>query len=104
MPLHTQRPPPFRVLALYNSTWDAAHISFVEEANEWFPEQAAANGFTCTAGTDWDLLADGGGTRTRWVPFLHDLPQTAAQRTGFERDLHRPDRPGGHTRWPRTRW
>ena len=26
---------PFKVLALYNGTWDAAHISFVKEANEW---------------------------------------------------------------------
>ncbi|MEU1407302.1 ThuA domain-containing protein [Streptomyces sp. NPDC005728] len=75
---------PFRVLALYNGTWDAAHISFVKEANEWFPRQAAANGFTYTASNNWDLLANGGVNAYQVVLFLDDLPQTAAQRTGFE--------------------
>ncbi|MFF8537282.1 ThuA domain-containing protein [Streptomyces sp. NPDC015532] len=76
---------PFKVLALYNGTWDAAHISFVHEANDWFPKQAAANGFTYTASNNWDLLADGGVNAYQVVLFLDDLPQTAAQRAGFER-------------------
>ncbi len=75
---------PFRVLALYNGTWDAAHISFVREANQWFPQQAAANGFTYTASNDWDLLANGGVNNYQVVLFLDDLPQSAAQRAGFE--------------------
>ncbi|MGW3290146.1 ThuA domain-containing protein [Streptomyces sp. NPDC001002] len=75
---------PFRVLALYNGTWDAAHISFVHEANTWFPQQAAANGFTYTSSNNWDLLANGGVNSYQVVLFLDDLPQTAAQRTGFE--------------------
>ncbi|WP_330281141.1 ThuA domain-containing protein [Streptomyces sp. NBC_00588] len=75
---------PFKVLALYNGTYDAAHISFVHEANEWFPEQAAQNGFTYTASNNWDLLANGGVNQYQVVLFLDDLPQTAAQRTGFE--------------------
>ncbi|MFG2359273.1 ThuA domain-containing protein [Streptomyces sp. NPDC048521] len=75
---------PFKVLALYNGTWDAAHISFVKEANEWFPRQAAANGFTYTASNDWNLLANGGVNAYQVVLFLDDLPQTAAQRSGFE--------------------
>ncbi|MGW1158670.1 ThuA domain-containing protein [Streptomyces sp. NPDC002519] len=75
---------PFKVLALYNGTWDAAHISFVREANDWFPRQAAANGFTYTASNDWNLLANGGVNGYQVVLFLDDLPQTAAQRAGFE--------------------
>ncbi|MFJ9818706.1 ThuA domain-containing protein [Streptomyces sp. NPDC101151] len=75
---------PFKVLALYNGTWDAAHISFVKEANEWFPRQAAANGFTYTASNNWDLLTNGGVNTYQVVLFLDDLPQTAAQRAGFE--------------------
>ncbi|MCF1509735.1 ThuA domain-containing protein [Streptomyces glomeratus] len=77
--------PPFKVLALYNGTWDAAHISFVHEANDWFPKQAVANGFTYTASNDWSLLANGGVDGYQVVLFLDDLPQTAAQRAGFER-------------------
>ncbi|MFD5520019.1 ThuA domain-containing protein [Streptomyces sp. NPDC127066] len=75
---------PFKVLALYNGTWDAAHISFVHEANDWFPKQAAANGFTYTASNNWDLLGNGGVNAYQVVLFLDDLPQTAAQRAGFE--------------------
>ncbi|WP_329303213.1 ThuA domain-containing protein [Streptomyces sp. NBC_00659] len=75
---------PFKVLALYNGTWDAAHISFVHEANDWFPKQAAANGFTYTASNNWDLLGNGGVNAYQVVLFLDDLPQTSAQRAGFE--------------------
>ncbi|SNX55858.1 ricin-type beta-trefoil lectin protein [Streptomyces sp. TLI_55] len=75
---------PFKVLALYSGTYDAAHIDFGKEANAWFPQQAAANGFTYTASTNWDLLANGGVNTYQVVLFLDDLPQTSAQRTGFE--------------------
>ncbi|WP_438305693.1 ThuA domain-containing protein [Streptomyces sp. HUAS TT11] len=80
----TTQASPFKVLALYNGTWDAAHISFVHEANDWFPRQAAANGFTYTASNDWNLLANGGVNGYQVVIFLDDLPQTASQRAGFE--------------------
>jgi len=75
---------PFKVLALYSGTYDAAHIDFDKEANVWFPQQAAANGFTYTASTNWDLLANGGVNAYQVVLFLDDLPQTSAQRSGFE--------------------
>ncbi|MFD5125319.1 ThuA domain-containing protein [Streptomyces sp. NPDC058385] len=75
---------PFKVLGLYRGTWDAAHIDFEKEANDWLPQQAAANGFTYTASNDWNLLANGGVNAYQVVLFLDDLPQTAAQRTGFE--------------------
>ena len=75
---------PFKVLGLYSGTYDAAHIDFEKEANVWFPQQAAANGFTYTSSTNWDLLANGGVNAYQVVLFLDDLPQTSAQRTGFE--------------------
>ncbi|MFG2574146.1 RICIN domain-containing protein [Streptomyces sp. NPDC048481] len=76
---------PFKVLALHSGTWDAAHIDFVDEADRWFPRTAAANGFTYTSSTDWDLLANGGVNAYQVVLFLDDAPQSAAQRAGFER-------------------
>ncbi|MFE6489232.1 ThuA domain-containing protein [Streptomyces sp. NPDC057757] len=75
---------PFKVLALYSGTWDAAHIDFVKDANDWFPRQAAANGFTYTSSNNWDLLANGGVNAYQVVLFLDDSPQTSAQRAGFE--------------------
>ncbi|MFF8873124.1 ThuA domain-containing protein [Streptomyces massasporeus] len=77
--------PDFKVIAFYSGTWDAAHIDFVKEANEWFPRTAAQNDFTYTATTDWNLLANGGVNDYQVVLFLDDAPKTAAQRAGFER-------------------
>ncbi|WP_436841526.1 ThuA domain-containing protein [Streptomyces hydrogenans] len=77
--------PDFKVLALASGTWDAAHIDFVKEADEWFPRTAAANNFTYTSSRDWNLLANGGVDAYDVVLFLDDAPQTAAQRAGFER-------------------
>ncbi|MFJ2923670.1 ThuA domain-containing protein [Streptomyces massasporeus] len=77
--------PDFKVIAFYSGTWDAAHIDFVKEANEWFPRTAAQNDFTYTATTDWNMLANGGVNDYQVVLFLDDAPKTAAQRSGFER-------------------
>ncbi|MFF6842167.1 RICIN domain-containing protein [Streptomyces tanashiensis] len=77
--------PAFRVIAFYNGAWDAAHIDFVKEANDWFPRTAAAQNFAYTATTDWNLLANGGVDAYDVVVFLDDAPQSAAQRAGFER-------------------
>lgn len=76
---------PFKVLALYSGTWDAAHIDFVKEANDWFPKQSAANGFTYRASNNWDLLSNGGVDAYQVVLFLDDAPHSAAQRSGFEK-------------------
>lgn len=76
--------PAFKVIAFYNGTWDAAHIDFVKEANEWFPRTAAAHNFTYTATSDWNLLANGGVNDYQVVLFLDDAPSSAAQRAGFE--------------------
>ncbi|GIJ05486.1 hypothetical protein Sya03_48380 [Spirilliplanes yamanashiensis] len=75
--------PAFKVLAFYNGTWDAAHINFVREANRWFPQAAAANGFQWESTTDWSRLNAGNLAQYRVVMFLDDAPP-AAQRPAFE--------------------
>lgn len=77
--------PAFKVIAFYNGTWDAAHISFVREANQWFPQTAASNNFSYTSTNNWDLLSSSALDQYQVVLFLDDLPQTAARRAGFER-------------------
>lgn len=76
---------PFKVLAFYSGTYDAAHISFEKEANVWFPQQAAANGFTYTSTTNWNQLTSITPDQYQVVMFLDDQPQSQAQFQGFQR-------------------
>ncbi len=74
----------FKVLAFYDGTYDAAHISFDHEANAWFPQQGAANGFTYTSTTDWSRLNAATLADYQVVMFLDDYPHTAAQQSAFQ--------------------
>ncbi|GAA3453116.1 RICIN domain-containing protein [Dactylosporangium matsuzakiense] len=74
---------PFKVLAFYNGTYDAAHIDFDQEARSWFPQQGAANGFTWEATTDWSRLNTGSLAAYKVIMFLDDAPPSA-QRAAFQ--------------------
>ncbi len=74
----------FKVIAFYDGNYDAAHIAFDHEANGWFPEQGAANGFSYTATTDWSQLNTANLANYQVVMFLDDYPQTAAERSAFQ--------------------
>ncbi|GIM95143.1 RICIN domain-containing protein [Paractinoplanes toevensis] len=74
---------PFKVLAFYNGTWDAAHIDFDKEAKEWFPKTAAQYGFTWEATTDWSRLSASGLSGVQVVMFLDDGPP-AERRAAFQ--------------------
>ncbi|MEV0090010.1 ThuA domain-containing protein [Streptomyces sp. NPDC050738] len=75
---------PYKVLAFYDGTYDAAHISFDHEANVWFPQQGATHGFTYTATTDWNQLNSANLAKYQVVMFLDNYPQTASQRSAFQ--------------------
>jgi len=75
---------PFKVVAFYSGTFDAAHIDFVKEANQWFPTVAVQNNFTYTSTNDWNNLNASYLAQFQVVMFLDDLPQTAAQRSAFQ--------------------
>ncbi|MCW2874357.1 ThuA domain-containing protein [Actinacidiphila oryziradicis] len=84
-PAHTaQAAPAFKVIAFYNGTYDAAHISFDHEANAWFPQQGAQYGFSYTATTDWSQLNTTNLANYQVVLFLDDYPHTAAQQSAFQ--------------------
>jgi hypothetical protein len=74
---------PFKVLAFYNGTWDAAHIDFDKEAIQWFPQAGAQNGFTWEATTDWSRLSATGLTGYKVIMFLDDAPP-AERRAAFQ--------------------
>ncbi|WP_330461575.1 ThuA domain-containing protein [Streptomyces sp. NBC_00820] len=79
-----QAAPAFKVLAFYDGTYDAAHISFVHEANTWFPQAGAQNGFSYTATNDWSRLNTASLADYQVVMFLDDYPHTAAQQSAFQ--------------------
>lgn len=53
-----QAAPAFNVIAFYTAKNDQAHISFVHEANRWFPKMAAEYGFRYGSTADWTNLND----------------------------------------------
>ncbi|BEL07188.1 RICIN domain-containing protein [Actinoplanes sichuanensis] len=74
---------PFKVLAFYNGTWDAAHIDFDKEARDWFPRAGAQYGFTWEATTDWSRLSATGLAGYQVIMFLDDGPP-AERRAAFQ--------------------
>jgi hypothetical protein len=84
-PAHgAQAAPAFKVIAFYDGTYDAAHISFVHEANAWFPQNAAQNGFSYTSTNDWSQLNTANLANYQVVMFLDNYPQTAAEQSAFQ--------------------
>ena len=74
---------PFAVLAFYTGIEDPAHVSFVGEANRWFPETGRAQGFTYQATTDWTRLSAAELSRVQVVLFLDTRPEDPAERDAF---------------------
>lgn len=75
--------PRFKVIAFYNGTWDAAHINFVAEARQWFPQMAAQYNFSFESTNNWSLLNTANLAQYQVVMFLDDSPP-AGQRAAFE--------------------
>jgi uncharacterized protein len=83
--LYAQSPAPrFKVVAFYTGKNDLAHISFVHEANRWFPQMAAKYNFTYEATTNWNLLNAAFLAQYQVVLFLDTRPDAPAQRKAFE--------------------
>ena len=74
----------FKVIAFYTGKDDLAHISFVKEANRWFPQAAAKYHFSYEATTNWNDLTAEKLANYQVVLFLDTRPDGAAQRAAFE--------------------
>jgi hypothetical protein len=74
----------FRVIAFYTAKEDLAHISFVHEANRWFPKMAADNHFSYDSTNNWDNLNPAFLSNYQVVIFLDTRPEVPAQRKAFE--------------------
>jgi hypothetical protein len=78
-----EAPPAFNVLAFYTGRNDQAHISFVHEANQWFPSMATKAHFIYRATTNWNELNDRALAQYQVVMFLDTRPEDARQREAF---------------------
>ena len=77
--------PHFSVLAFYSGRNDLAHVSFVQEANRWFPETASTHDFRYESTTDWTRLNADSLKGYQVVVFLDTRPDDPAQREAFRR-------------------
>jgi hypothetical protein len=76
--------PKFNVIAFYTAKDDKAHISFVHEANRWFPAMAAKYNFAYDSTKNWNNLNAEFLSHYQVVLFLDTRPDDPAQRAAFE--------------------
>jgi hypothetical protein len=81
--------PKFRVLAFYTAKHDLAHISFVNEANRWFPLMAARHNFQWDSTKNWDDLNPETLRKYQVVMFLDTRPEEPHQRAAFQQFVER---------------
>ena len=77
--------PKFKVIAFYTAQEDKAHISFVHEANGWFPKMAAKYNFAYDSTKNWNNLNPEFLSHYQVVIFLDTRPDVPAQREAFEK-------------------
>jgi len=76
--------PKFRVIAFFTGKRDQAHISFLHEAERWFPEMAAKYNFSFDTTSNWQNLNSDSLSRYQVVVFLDTRPEDPAQRGAFQ--------------------
>ncbi len=77
--------PKFRVIAFYTAREDKAHISFVHEANAWFPKMAAKYNFVYDSTKNWSNMNAEFLSHYQVVIFLDTRPDDPAQRAAFQK-------------------
>ena len=78
------RNPKFRVIAFFTAKQDQAHISFVHEANRWFPEVGKKYNFSYESTSNWQNLNSAFLAKYQVVVFLDTRPEDPAQRAAFK--------------------
>jgi hypothetical protein len=77
--------PKFKVIAFYTAKSDLAHISFVHEANQWFPKMAEKSNFSYDSTSNWNNLNAEFLSKYQVVLFLDTRPEVPAQRQAFQK-------------------
>jgi hypothetical protein len=80
-----QQSPQFNVIGFYTAKHDAAHISYVREANRFFAKAATKCNFRYDSTNDWSNLNVLFLANYQVVLFLDTRPDSAAQREAFQK-------------------
>jgi hypothetical protein len=84
--LHAQNKRPlFKVIAFYTAKSDLAHISFVHEANRFFPQMGAWYNFSYDSTNNWSNLNEDFLSQYQVVIFLDTRPENRTQRDAFKK-------------------
>lgn len=79
-----QKPSKFKVIAFFTGKNDMAHVSYVKEANQWFPEMAKKYHFEYDTTSNWSNMNANFLAKYQVVLFLDTRPEDMAQRKAFE--------------------
>ncbi|WP_433810319.1 ThuA domain-containing protein [Flavobacterium johnsoniae] len=82
---HKKEKTKFKVIAFYTAKNDQAHISFVHEANKWFPKIAQENHFVYDSTSNWNNLNAKFLADYQVVLFLDTRPEAPEQREAFQK-------------------
>jgi uncharacterized protein len=78
-----------KVIAFFTAKRDQAHITYVHEANKWFPKMAAKYDFSYDSTDNWTNLNAEFLSHYQVVLFLDTRPETAEQREAFQKYIER---------------
>lgn len=81
--------PEFKVIAFYTGKNDAAHVSFVHEANRWFALMAGKYDFLYDSTNNWDNMNEDFLSRYQVVIFLDTRPDSLYQREAFRKFMEK---------------
>ena len=77
--------PEFKAVAFYTGINDAAHVSFVHEANRWFALMAIKYNFSYDSTNNWDNMNAEFLSHYQVVIFLDTRPDSVYQRAAFKK-------------------
>jgi hypothetical protein len=83
--INAQDHPKFKVIAFYTAKSDEAHISYVHEANKWFPEMGAKYHFSYDSTNNWSNLNTAFLSQYQVALFLDTRPEDSSERAAFQK-------------------
>lgn len=88
-PIRKTTSTPTRIIAFFTAKHDAAHISFVHEANAWFNGISQSNNLVYDTTSNWNNMNADFVSNYDLILFLDTRPEQTAHRLAFEQYMRR---------------